>query len=132
MIDTNSEELAYFFADPARFPVPTAQEERTLIAAAQAGNSQARDEFLSRNMLLVVNIACKFGNQGIEMADLIQVGSLGLMKALDKFDAGAGTRFSTYATYWVRQAISRYIDEHHLIVRVKSELIWRQKSEMTG
>jgi RNA polymerase sigma factor (sigma-70 family) len=87
---------------------PTAEYRRQLEQAARAGQ-QAAAEFAAANLRLVVSVARRYQHRGLELADLIQEGNLGLMRAVELFDPGLGFKFSTYATWWIRQAITKAI-----------------------
>lgn len=87
------------------------KEEAKLAKAAQNGDQEARKELIEHNLRLVVSIAKKYRGKGMEFEDMIQEGNLGLMKAIDKFDPDKGYRFSTYATWWIRQSITRALPE---------------------
>ena len=92
-------------------------EVRNLQASIAAGN-QARDQFILANMRLVVGMARRYQGRGLPFEDLIQEGNLGLMIAVEKFDHHQGNRFSTYATWWIRQTVSRAIHKQRRVIRV--------------
>ena len=81
----------------------TAEDERRLAAAIARGDAEARDHMVRANLRLVVNIARGYGNRGLPLPDLIEEGNLGLLRAVEGFDPTMGTRFSTYASYWIKQ-----------------------------
>jgi RNA polymerase primary sigma factor len=112
------------------YPLLTAEQELLLAERVARGEQRARQRLIEANLRLVVSIAKRYSNQGLPLLDLIQEGNIGLMRATQKFDYKRGFRFSTYATWWIRQAISRAIAEHsrsiHIPVHVV-ELIYRIK-----
>ncbi|WP_236030998.1 sigma-70 family RNA polymerase sigma factor [Ktedonospora formicarum] len=112
------------------YPLLTAEQELQLAERVARGDSSARQRLIEANLRLVVSIAKRYSNQGLPLLDLIQEGNIGLMRATQKFDYKRGFRFSTYATWWIRQAISRAIAEHsrsiHIPVHVV-ELIYKIK-----
>lgn len=99
------------------------EEEKELAVRASAGDVEARNELVAHNMRLVVSIARKYKGTGLGFQDLVQEGGIGLMKAAEKFDPNKGFRFSTYATYWIRQTISRAIAEQNRVIRVPVHMI---------
>lgn len=101
----------------------TAEEEKELSARILAGDQDAARRLAECNLLLVVSVAKKYQNCGMPFLDLIQEGNLGLMKAASKYDGSKGFRFSTYATYWIRQAISRALGEQSRAIRVPSNML---------
>ncbi len=112
------------------YPLLTAEQELLLAERVSHGDLRARQRLIEANLRLVVSIAKRYSNQGLPLLDLIQEGNIGLMRATQKFDYKRGFRFSTYATWWIRQAISRAIAEHsrsiHIPVHVV-ELIYKIK-----
>ncbi|MBV9229128.1 MAG: sigma-70 family RNA polymerase sigma factor [Chloroflexi bacterium] len=112
------------------YPLLTAEQELLLAERVARGDMRARQRLIEANLRLVVSIAKRYSNQGLSLLDLIQEGNIGLMRATQKFDYKRGFRFSTYATWWIRQAISRAIAEHsrsiHIPVHVV-ELIYKIK-----
>jgi RNA polymerase primary sigma factor len=90
----------------------TREEERRLGEKKDAGDEEAKRKLIEHNQRLVISIAMRYRRQGLSLMDLIQEGNLGLIRAVEKFDAGMGNKFSTYATNWIRQAIQRALAEH--------------------
>ncbi len=101
-----------------RIPLLTAEQEISLARGAQTGSDKCKQMLIEANLRLVVSIAKKFLGRGLFMQDLIQEGNMGLIRAVEKFDANRGFRFSTYATWWIRQAISRAISDQGRTIRV--------------
>ena len=89
----------------------TADQEKQLAVRVQKGDPAARDHMVRANLRLVVNIARGYSNRGLQLCDLIEEGNLGLMRAVEGFDPTVGTRFSTYASYWIKQSIKRSVME---------------------
>lgn len=93
-------------------------EERRSLERSVAAGKRARDHMVNSNLRLVVNIAKRYTNRGMDMEDLIQEGNTGLIRAVDKFDSSKGFRFSTYATWWIRQGVTRGLADRARIIRV--------------
>ncbi|MBD5801096.1 RNA polymerase sigma factor RpoS [Azoarcus sp. Aa7] len=104
-------------------PLLTAEEEATLARRVRVGDFQARQTMIERNLRLVVNIAKHYLNRGIPLLDLVEEGNLGLMHALEKFDPERGFRFSTYATWWIRQNIERAIMNQSRTIRLPVHVV---------
>jgi len=104
-------------------PLLTAEEELRLTRLVRKGDFAARQTMIERNLRLVVNIAKHYLNRGIPMLDLVEEGNLGLMHALEKFDPERGFRFSTYATWWIRQNIERAIMNQSRTIRLPVHVV---------
>jgi len=125
--DTGGDEnLRRYLAEISAHPLLTASEERSLAASVTDGDpavaAAARRRFIQANLRLVVSVARRFEGRGVALLDLIQEGNVGLMRAVDKFDHTRGFKFSTYATWWIRQAIGRAVNETSRTIRVPSHV----------
>ncbi len=107
-----------YFAHIDKGKLLTHAEEIDLSKRAKAGEKGARQRLIEKNLRLVVSVAKKYRGQGLPFEDLIQEGNIGLMKAVEKFDPDRGWRFSTYATWWVRQAVQRAVADKGRTIRV--------------
>lgn len=99
-------------------PLLTREEELELAEKAANGDEAAKERMISSNLRLVVSIAKKYAGYGVPFMDLIQEGNIGLMKAVSKYDYTTGNRFSTYATWWIRQSVTRYIADNSRNIRI--------------
>src|SRR6266480_3439969 len=122
--------IRQYLSEIGRYPLLTAEQEMKIAQRVVVGDMEAQRQLVEANLRLVVSIAKRYNNQGIFLLDLVQEGNLGLIRAAQKFDPARGFRFSTYATWWIRQAISRAVAEHtrtiHIPVHVV-ELIYKMK-----
>ena len=109
--------LKQYLQSISQFKVLTKEEEEQLFVKAKSGDKQAREQIINCNLRLVVSIAKKYQAQHLALLDLIQEGNLGLMTAYDKYDLSKGYKFSTYATFWIKQSISNAISNKNDIIR---------------
>ena len=107
----------------ARVPLLTAAEEVSLAKALERGDVRAHRRLIEANLRLVVSIARRYSNRGLSFLDLIQEGNLGLMKAVERYDWRLGHRFSTYATWWIRQSVTRALADQGRTIRVPAQVV---------
>ncbi|NLL64723.1 MAG: RNA polymerase sigma factor RpoD [Clostridiaceae bacterium] len=112
-----------YLKEIGRVDLLTADEERELAMAMEQGDLSAKDHLCEANLRLVVSIAKRYTGRGMQFLDLIQEGNLGLIKAVDKFDYTKGFKFSTYATWWIRQAITRAIADQARTIRIPVHMV---------
>ena len=112
-----------YLKEIGRVPLLTMEQELALARAAQAGDADARRKLSEANLRLVVSVAKRYAGRGLPFLDLIQEGNLGLMKAAEKFEPDRGFRFSTYATWWIRQSITRAIADQGRVIRIPVHLV---------
>src|SRR3954452_2278751 len=110
--------LSRFLQDIGRTPLLTKDDEIELAKRIERGDLAAKDQMMEANLRLVVSIAKRYQGQGLPLFDLIQEGTIGLVRAVEKFDYRKGFKFSTYATLWIKQALRRAIDEKARLVRL--------------
>jgi RNA polymerase nonessential primary-like sigma factor len=115
--------LQSYLRDIRRAPLLTAQEEHETATRARAGDFAARQQMIERNLRLVVSIAKNYVGRGLPMIDLIEEGNLGLMHATSKFEPERGFRFSTYASWWIRQSIERAIMHQARLIRLPVHVV---------
>ena len=112
-----------YLKEIGQVPLLSAEEEQTLARAARAGDVDARRRLSEANLRLVVSVAKRYAGRGLPFLDLIQEGNLGLMKAAEKFEPDRGFKFSTYATWWIRQSITRAIADQGRTIRIPVHLV---------
>ena len=112
-----------YFKEIGKVPLLTAEEERELAIRIEQGDEEAKKKLCESNLRLVVSIARRYLNRGLSFLDLIQEGNLGLIKAVEKFDYTKGYKFSTYATWWIRQAITRSIADQARTIRIPVHMV---------
>ena len=117
--------LNLFFQRVRRYPLLTAAEEIELAKQVEVGDLGAKETMINSNLRLVVSIAKKYGRRDLALLDLIQEGVLGLMRAAEKFDWRRGYKFSTYASWWIRQAIKRGLDNSARMIRLPVHMVER-------
>ena len=112
-----------YLKEIGRVPLLSAEEEKELAEKMSAGDEDAKNKLVEANLRLVVSIAKRYVGKGMFFLDLIQEGNIGLMKAVDKFDYEKGFKFSTYATWWIRQAITRAIADQARTIRIPVHMV---------
>lgn len=130
-METKELENSYSVDDPVRMylkevgkiPLLTVTQETELSLATLNGDADAREMLINSNLRLVVSIAKKYMNRGLSLLDLIQEGNIGLMKAVDRFDPTKGFKFSTYATWWIRQSITRALADQGSTIRIPVHMV---------
>lgn len=110
--------LRLYLREIGRFPLLTGEQEIRLAKRKEAGDQEAAQQLANANLRLVVSVAKKYMGRGMTLQDLIQEGNIGLMRAVEKFDYTKGFKFSTYATWWIRQAVTRAIADQARVVRL--------------
>ncbi|HOZ46812.1 MAG TPA: RNA polymerase sigma factor RpoD/SigA [Candidatus Hydrogenedentes bacterium] len=118
MNDVRDDGLSAYLSEISRIALLSSSEEIELARRAQAGDGAARHKLIVSNLRLVVSIAKKYLYFGLPLVDLIEEGNIGLMKAVERFDPDRGCKFSTYATWWIRQAVTRSLSNQGRTVRV--------------
>ncbi|MBN1331583.1 RNA polymerase sigma factor RpoD [Candidatus Dojkabacteria bacterium] len=119
----STDPIRAYLHEIGRIPLLNAQEEVELAKRIEKGDEEARDLLTTANLRLVVSIAKKYAKRGLDLLDLIQEGNIGLMRAVEKFEYRKGFKFSTYATWWIRQAITRAIADQARTIRVPVHMI---------
>jgi RNA polymerase primary sigma factor len=119
--------LQLFLREIGRYPLLTREEEVELMRRVERGDREARQQMIEANLRLVVSIVKRYQGRGLPLVDLIQEGILGLIRAVEKFDWRRGNKFSTYATWWIRQATQRGIDNRAREIRVPVHVAAREQ-----
>ncbi|MCD6267274.1 MAG: RNA polymerase sigma factor RpoD [Thermotogaceae bacterium] len=115
--------IKMYLKEIGKIPLLTPSQERELARRAQMGDKKAREKLITANLRLVVSIAKRYIGRGLPFLDLIQEGNIGLLKAVEKFDWRKGYKFSTYATWWIRQAITRAIADQARTIRIPVHMV---------
>ena len=123
--DPGLDSLRLYLRSIGRVPLLTAEEEISLAKQIERGNMAAKQHMVEANLRLVVSIAKGYVGRGLTFLDLIQEGSLGLIRAVEKFDYRRGYKFSTYATWWIRQAVSRALADKARTIRIPVHMVER-------
>jgi RNA polymerase primary sigma factor len=123
--ETTTDALQLFLREASRHPLLTAAQEVELAKKIEAGDELAKARMIQSNLRLVVSIAKNYRNQGLPFLDLIQEGTLGLIRAVEKFDWRRGFKFSTYATWWIRQAVARALADKARTIRMPVHIVER-------
>src|SRR5271156_1374998 len=123
----DADSLGLFLRDLDHPPLPDHEAQTELAKRVAAGDDAARREMVAANLRLVVHWARRYQDRGVDLPDLIQEGTFGLMRAVDKFDWERGFRFSTYASWWIRQALQRAVQQHGRTIRLPMEVAERNQ-----
>lgn len=121
--DIADDSVRLYLREIGKIPLLTAEEELALAKKVVAGSKKAKDKMAEANMRLVVSIAKRYVGRGLDLLDLIQEGNTGLLRAVEKFDPDKGFKFSTYATWWIRQAITRAIADQARTIRIPVHMV---------
>ena len=126
-LETTTDALQLFLREAGRHQLLTAAQEVELAKRIERGDPQAKQRMIQSNLRLVVSIAKNYRNQGLPFLDLIQEGTLGLIRAVEKFDWRRGYKFSTYATWWIRQAVARALADKARTIRMPVHIVERMQ-----
>ena len=121
--DIADDSVRLYLREIGKIPLLNAEEELALAKRVVAGEKDAKDQMAEANMRLVVSIAKRYVGRGLDLLDLIQEGNTGLLRAVEKFDPDKGFKFSTYATWWIRQAITRAIADQARTIRIPVHMV---------
>lgn len=121
--EVSDDSVRLYLREIGKIPLLTADEELELAHKVVAGDKKAKDKMAEANMRLVVSIAKRYSGRGLDFLDLIQEGNTGLLRAVEKFDPDKGFKFSTYATWWIRQAITRAIADQARTIRIPVHMV---------
>ena len=123
VVETTTDALQLFLREAGRHPLLTAAQEVALAKKIERGCDHSKQRMIQSNLRLVVSIAKNYRNQGLPFLDLIQEGTLGLIRAVEKFDWRRGFKFSTYATLWIRQAVARALADKARTIRMPVHIV---------
>ena len=129
---SGEEGMRQYLQEIRKFPLLTPEEERELAMACAQGDEDAIRKMVNSNLRLVVSVAREYAGRGVPLLDMIQEGSIGLLVAARRFDYTRQTRFSTYATYWIRQGVTRCIFEHSAMIHVPKYTAERIRKVLTA
>ena len=115
--------MRLFLDDVGRHPLLTAEQQIVLAQRIEQGDEEARDEMIAANLRLVVHWARRYQGRGVDLVDLVQEGTFGLMRAVEKFDWRRGFKFSTYATWWIRQSLQRAVQSKGRAIRLPEDAV---------
>ena len=121
--DASDDSVRLYLREIGKIPLLSSEEELALAKRVVAGEKKAKDKMAEANMRLVVSIAKRYSGRGLDFLDLIQEGNTGLLRAVEKFDPDKGFKFSTYATWWIRQAITRAIADQARTIRIPVHMV---------
>jgi len=121
--DISDDSVRLYLREIGKIPLLSSEEELELAKKVVAGDKKAKDKMAEANMRLVVSIAKRYSGRGLDFLDLIQEGNTGLLRAVEKFDPDKGFKFSTYATWWIRQAITRAIADQARTIRIPVHMV---------
>ena len=121
--DVSDDSVRLYLREIGKIPLLSAEEEMDLARRIVEGDKKAKDKMAEANMRLVVSIAKRYSGRGLDFLDLIQEGNTGLLRAVEKFDPDKGFKFSTYATWWIRQAITRSIADQARTIRIPVHMV---------
>jgi len=121
--DASDDSVRLYLREIGKIPLLNAEEELALAKRVVEGDKRAKDKMAEANMRLVVSIAKRYSGRGLDFLDLIQEGNTGLLRAVEKFDPDKGFKFSTYATWWIRQAITRAIADQARTIRIPVHMV---------
>jgi len=124
---STTDAIQLFLNEAGRFPLLTAAQEVELAKRIERGDKDAKDLMVNSNLRLVVSIAKKYQGHGLSLLDLIQEGIIGLIRAVEKFDHRKGFKFSTYATWWIRQAVQRGVANKSRTIRIPVHIVEREQ-----
>jgi RNA polymerase primary sigma factor len=127
LASTTTDALQLFLNEAGRYPLLTAAQEVELAKRIERGDKEAKDLMVNSNLRLVVSIAKKYQGHGLSLLDLIQEGIIGLIRAAEKFDHRKGFKFSTYATWWIRQAVQRGVANKARTIRIPVHIVEREQ-----